>query len=134
MDDVTRTEVGPDSVVWDLWSPDSGATGSSFARGRLAATHRLWMHAAPSVVDVDVRTTSGALIASGRQLSRTEKSPMALLLQSAGRVTREDRWPGAADLGDPVILQGGEVGILRAWWNSPQRDEWRWTLEFYNHT
>ena len=45
---------------------------------------------------------------------------------------------GGADalysVGDPVILQGGEVGIRRTWWNSPQRDEWRWTLEFYNHT
>jgi hypothetical protein len=32
-----------------------------------------------------------------------------------------------------VIVVGGEVGILQSWWNDPQHQEWRWSLEFYNH-
>lgn len=46
---------------------------------------------------------------------------------------RDDRWPQPDDLGSPVILPGGEVGILTAWWNTPTRDEWRWAVELYNH-
>jgi hypothetical protein len=25
------------------------------------------------------------------------------------------------------------VGHLRSWWNAPDHDEWRWSVEFYNH-
>jgi hypothetical protein len=31
-----------------------------------------------------------------------------------------------------VILPGGEVGILKAWWNAEDRKEWRWHVELYN--
>lgn len=46
----------------------------------------------------------------------------------------EDGWPTDADLGRLVILPGGEAGILQAWWNADDRSEWRWSVEFYNHT
>ena len=46
--------------------------------------------------------------------------------------TREDLWPAAEDIGRPVMLPGGEVGILRAWWNAKDGGEWRWQVEFYN--
>ena len=32
-----------------------------------------------------------------------------------------------------VILPGGEVGTLVAWWNAADGSEWRWRVEFYNH-
>ncbi len=30
------------------------------------------------------------------------------------------------------MLPGGEVGILRGWWNSAEEQEWRWQVEFFN--
>src|ERR671918_2488173 len=41
--------------TWDLWFPDSGATGLAFARGRLDPTDVLWVHAAPPSLNVTVR-------------------------------------------------------------------------------
>ena len=38
--------------VWDLWYPQAAAQGLSFARGRLAATDVLLVHAAPPLLDV----------------------------------------------------------------------------------
>jgi hypothetical protein len=51
----------------------------------------------------------------------------------ADRVTREDIWPSEADYGVPVLLAGGEVGRLAAWWNAPDYAAWRWSIELYNH-
>ena len=31
-----------------------------------------------------------------------------------------------------MILPGGEVGILKAWWNDEVGQEWRWSVEFAN--
>jgi hypothetical protein len=48
-------------------------------------------------------------------------------------VEREDLWPDDEDHGRPVMLPGGEVGILLSWWNAEDGSEWRWQVEFYNH-
>lgn len=45
----------------------------------------------------------------------------------------EDTWPTMAEIGLPVILAGGEVGILQKWWNDAEEQQWRWSVEFYNH-
>jgi hypothetical protein len=58
---------------------------------------------------------------------------MTRLWLEGAQVRREDRWPRAADLGALVILPGGEVGTLRAWWHADDGSEWRWQIEFYNH-
>jgi hypothetical protein len=50
------------------------------------------------------------------------------------RVERENVWPDASDKGRPVILPGGEVGVLLSWWNAADGSEWRWQVEFSNHT
>jgi hypothetical protein len=60
--------------------------------------------------------------------------PMSRLSLQNGQVAREDRWPGQDDIGSLVILPGGEVGTLVEWWNAPDGSEWRWRVEFYNHT
>jgi hypothetical protein len=57
---------------------------------------------------------------------------MARLAVDDGRISREDRWPTADDLGALVILPGGEVGTLIEWWNAADGSEWRWRLELYN--
>lgn len=119
--------------VWDLWIPDVAAVGISFARGRLDATEILLVHAAPEKLTVEVLDAHGKLVARGQDLPRTTSSPMARLRREGNRVTREDLWPAPADLETPVILPGGEVGILKQWWHAPDHAEWRWQVEFYNH-
>jgi hypothetical protein len=122
-----------DAQTWDLWYPNAAARGLPFARGRLDPTQTLLVHAAPDTLDVDVRADDGNSIASGRRLKRTADRPMARLTIRDKEITREDLWPGSADVGRPVILPGGEVGILLAWWNAEDGSEWRWRVEFYNH-
>jgi len=119
--------------VWDLWIPDVGATGISFARGRLDATNVIIVHAAPEKLNVEVRDHQGNVLARGENLPRTTNSPMARLRRQGNKITREDIWPTEADYGTRVIVASGEVGTLQKWRNDAEQQEWRWSLEFYNH-
>jgi hypothetical protein len=119
--------------IWDLWYPDAAAQGMAFARGRLDNSDVILVHAAPEPLDVAVRSDEGRLLAQGKGLRRTAERPMARLSISGDRIEREELWPSEEDIGRPVILPGGEVGILLAWWNADDGSEWRWRLEFYNH-
>jgi hypothetical protein len=121
--------------IWDLWYPNAAAQGLPFARGRLDATQTLLVHAPPDVLRVEVRDDTGRLIARGDKLKRTTEKyrPMARLTREGDTLQRIDLWPEEADIGRPVILPGGEVGILQSWWNAPDEQEWRWQIEFYNH-
>jgi LPS sulfotransferase NodH len=119
--------------LWDLWIADVGATGISFARGRLDPTDTIIVHAAPEKLNVEVRNSDGTVVARGENLIRTADTPMARLRIAGNNITREDLWPNGSDYGVPVIVAGGEVGTLRSWWNDGQHQEWRWSLEFYNH-
>lgn len=119
--------------VWDLWIPDAAAQGVSFARGRLDESDVMIVHAAPEKLTVEVFDDNRVLLAQGVDLPRTANTPMARLTRRGKQVTREDIWPTEADYGTPVILAGGEVGILQQWWNDAEQQEWRWSLQFYNH-
>jgi hypothetical protein len=122
--------------VWDLWFPDAGATGISFARSRIddqAAGDRLLVHAAPPKLDVAVRNQDGTLIAQGSGLERGQPGPMSHLVRQGDMILLEDGWPTPDDLGRLVILPGGEAGILKRWWHADDHSEWRWQVEFYNH-
>ena len=119
--------------TWDLWIPDVAARGISFARGRMDAAMEVIVHSAPTMLRVEVRDDAGEMVAFGDNLPRTGDSPMSRLRVREGRVEREETWPTDADYGLPVILPGGEVGLLRHWWNAEDRSEWRWTVDFYNH-
>lgn len=121
--------------TWDLWFPQSGATGMSFARtvvDRDEVGGRLLVHAAPPVLDVTVRDQDGGVVARGEQLERGESGPMCFLVVRGDRVELEDGWPTDDDLGRLVVLPGGEAGVLRAWWNAEDRSAWRWQVEFAN--
>jgi hypothetical protein len=96
-------------------------------------TDTVWAHAAPALLRVEVTTLEGRRVGFGDRLARGADSPMTRLRLRSGQVTREDAWPSDADLGQPVILPGGEVGLLRSWWNDEDRQEWRWTIELHNH-
>jgi hypothetical protein len=119
--------------IWDLWYPNAAAQGLPFARARLDATEVLLVHSPPESLRVEVRDDAGRSIATGDQLNRTAKLPMARLNREGQTIRRVDLWPEDADIGRPVILPGGEVGILKSWWNAADGREWRWQVEFYNH-
>jgi hypothetical protein len=119
--------------LWDLWYPQAAATGLPFARGRMDATDSLIVHSPPPMLTVEVRTDAGERLAFGQDLPQTADRPMAFLTWRDGAVTRVDRWPNEADIGQLVILPGGEVGTLTQWWNAEDGSEWRWQVEYYNH-
>src|SRR5690348_8937732 len=101
--------------TWDLWIPDAAATGVAFARGAMHPSDVLIVHSAPHLLTVEVRDSTGELVARGLDLRRTDQVPMTKLSRDGDRVLRQDFWPTEADYGSPVLLPGGEVGILRAW-------------------
>ena len=118
--------------IWEIRSPDGGSSGLEFARARMDATDRVLVHAVPSRIDVIVTDEDHRLVASGRRLKSSDHTPMARLTIADGSVSREQIWPGEEDLGLPVILPGGEVGILTAWWNAEDHSAWRWSIELSN--
>lgn len=119
--------------IWDLWFPNAAAQGLPFARGRLDATETLLVHAAPETLRVEVYDDDGNRLAFGDGLKRTADRPITRLIRNGAAITRVDLWPEEDDVGRPVILPGGEVGILKSWWNAEDGSEWRWTVELYNH-
>lgn len=120
--------------MWDLWYPNAAAVGLSFGRGRMESADVVLVHAAPDSLRVEVRSDDGQLLALGDQLRRAGQCyPMTRLRREGAHVTREDGWPATEDIGRPVLLPGGEIGILKTWWNAEDGCEWRWTVEFYNH-
>ena len=116
---------------WTLWSPGA-ATGIYFGRGALDPTTKLLVHAAPSRLNVEISQGKSILIASAQDLAATQDSPICLLTIDGKRVTREDLWPTREHHGLPVLLPGGEVGILNEWWHAADQQEWRWQVTFYN--
>jgi hypothetical protein len=121
-----------DIQVWDLWYPEAASQGLPFARGMTAPTDVMLVHAAPPVLRVEVREGDN-VVARGDDLRGDADVPIIRLRRVGDRVERSTVWPVAADIGTPVLLPGGEVGILMSWWNDEAHQEWRWTLEFYNH-
>jgi hypothetical protein len=58
---------------------------------------------------------------------------MTLLELVDGELRRREVWPTRDMLGLPVLIAGGETGILREWENAADHSWWRWTVEFSNH-
>ncbi|MBI2616702.1 hypothetical protein HYW55_01050 [Candidatus Gottesmanbacteria bacterium] len=119
--------------IWDIWYPKAGPTGIPFARGRLDATNKLLIHACPPFITVEVRNDNGKLLAKGVDLKRSGESPLILLQKTGKKITLRDFWPSKKEEGLPVILPGGEVGIIKKWWYAKDKSEWKWECEFYNH-
>ncbi len=119
--------------IWDLWYPHAASQGLSFSRGRMNHAEVILVHAAPDSLRVEVRSEDGQLLAFGDQLRRVgQYYPMTRLTVRGKQIVREDGWPNTGDVGRPVVLPGGEVGILKEWWNASDGSEWRWSVEFYN--
>ena len=118
--------------IWEIRNPDGGSMGLELARGRMAPGPRVLAHSLPERADVTVVDEEGMLVARGRDLRDDGGTPMAELSVDGGSVRRRNRWPTEEDLGTPVILPGGEVGLLERWWNAEDGSEWRWSVGFHN--
>jgi len=119
--------------TWELYYPESAATGLAVARARIDPTTVVWLHAAPPVLAALVREGDDRLVARGEPLRRAgAQFPMTRLERQGANVVRQDRWPTDSDYGAVVILPGGEAGILKSWWNASDGSEWRWMVEFSN--
>jgi hypothetical protein len=97
-----------------------------------AVWYPILLHAAPDVITVEVFDERGHRLAYGKDLERTQNSPICRICRDGSTVLREDTWPVQADIGSVVMLPGGEVGLLKSWWHAEDRQEWRWQVEFYN--
>jgi hypothetical protein len=117
---------------WQVWYPKAAATGMLLARGLLEPTEVLLLHAAPDPITVEVFDEQGYRLAYGKDLERTEPSPICRLRLEGNSVVREDCWPTERDIGSVIMLPGGEVGVLKSWWHANDKKEWRWQVEFYN--
>ena len=119
--------------VWSLRYPFAGSTGVEFARGLMDPTPVLLVHAAPEALTVEVYENGSELIAIGQDLIRkSDPTPITKLKIDGERITREDVWPGDDDIGLPVILPGGEVGIITEWSNAADLRSWEWSVRFSN--
>ena len=119
---------------WELRSRDGGMAGLEFGRCTTAGDlRRVLVHAAPAQLSVQVRDADGAPVASGDADRDGDYSPMTLL-ELDGGVRRTEVWPDASHTGLPVLLCGGEVGVLLAWQVDDDCTWWRWSVDFSNHT
>jgi hypothetical protein len=116
---------------WTLWCPGA-ATGIYFGRGALDPTDKLLVHAAPPLLNVEITAGKDRLLASANDLAASQESPICLLTWQGDQITRADLWPTSEHHGLPVLLPGGEVGILNEWWHAADQKEWRWQVTFYN--
>ena len=118
---------------WELWYPQAGATGLLFGRCRVAAGYTVALvHAAPQMLTAVVRGADGAIMAQGQDLAAAADTPIARLTRRGDTIERADIWPSADELGLPVLLCGGEAGILTSWWHADDQSQWRWQIELYN--
>lgn len=121
------------SHVWQIRSPEGGAKGLEFALAEMEARYTtVLVHAAPSAMRVVV-TAGDDVVARADDLRDDSRStPISRLRMADGTLSRENVWPREDDIGLPVILPGGEVGILLSWWNADDESEWTWRIELHN--
>jgi hypothetical protein len=117
---------------WEVWYPKAAATGLLLGRGLIDPSPVLLVHAAPDVLTVKVSDQQGNQLAYGKDLPKTADTPICRLTRSGDSIQRVDIWPAEEDYGSPVLLPGGEVGILKSWWNADDQRAWRWQVEFFN--
>ena len=102
--------------TWELRSRDGGMNGLEFARCTTAGNFsRVLVHAAPAHLQLEVRADAGTLVLREDADRDGDYSPVTLLELDGGQVRRREVWPGPELYGLPVLLPGGEVGILTSW-------------------
>src|ERR1017187_9486403 len=103
--------------TWSLRSREGAMNGLEFARATTASGFtRALIHAAPAQLWLEVVDDQGNLIAPSAGLDRMgEYLPMTMLIIDGAVVSRSEVWPDDSLYGLPVLLAGGEVGLLREW-------------------
>jgi hypothetical protein len=121
--------------TWNVRSRDGGMNGLEFARCTTAGGFtRVLIHAAPAQASVEVISDDGQAVVRGNCDRESDYSPMTELTLDDSGLRRAEIWPDESHLGLPVLLPGGEVGILTAWQHADDHSWWRWSVEFSNHT
>jgi hypothetical protein len=121
--------------TWMIRSADGGMNGLEFTRATTAGGFgRVLIHAAPARAQVEIRDEEDRLIARGDAHREGDYSPMTLLEIEGGRLRRREIWPDESFYGVPVLVAGGEVGLLHRWEHAEDHTWWRWSVEFSNHT
>jgi hypothetical protein len=120
--------------LWTIRSGDGGMNGLEFCRALTAGDLRhVLVHAAPGEAEIEVRAENGELVASGRAERTEDYSPITELRLDGSDIHRREIWPTDDHLGLPVLLPGGEVGVLTAWRHDDDHQWWQWSVEFSNH-
>jgi hypothetical protein len=121
--------------TWNIRSRDGAMNGLEFARCTTAGGfRRVLIHAAPAQASIEVFAEDMSVVAHGDVDRQGEYSPMTLVELSDGSCRRREVWPLGEHRGLPVLLSGGEVGILKEWEHAEDHSWWRWSVEFSNHT
>ena len=121
--------------TWEIRSNDAGMNGLEFARCTTAGGfERVLIHAAPGAAGITITDGDDRVVARGDLPRQGDYSPMTLIERDGSGLRRREVWPDEALYGLPVLLAGGEVGLLRQWRPSPDHSWWRWSVEFSNHT
>ena len=120
--------------TWTIRSGDGGMNGLEFTRATTAgAFTRVLVHAAPARMQIEIRADNDRRIATGLLEREGEYSPMTLVEIDGDSLHRREVWPDESFYGLPVLLAGGEVGLLTRWEHAEDRSWWRWSVEFSNH-
>ena len=121
--------------TWDVRSGDGGMNGLEFARATTAGGFdRVLVHAAPAHLQLTVTGEDDRVVLRGEVDREGDYSPITLLeLRPPDGLRRSEIWPAEEHLGLPVLLPGGEVGVLLRWEQAEDRSWWRWAVEFSNH-
>ena len=90
------------------------------------------IHAAPANAKIEIIDAEDRVVSRADLEREGDYSPSPGRARRPGDATSEV-WPDAGFHGLPVLLAGGEVGILRAWQHAQDRSWWQWSIEFSNH-
>ena len=121
--------------TWNIRSRDGAMNGLEFARCTTAGGfHRVLVHAAPGQAQVEIIAADDRVVARGDLDRHGDYSPMTLIELDSSTLRRSEVWPTEELYGLPVLLAGGEVGLLQKWQHAEDRSWWRWSVEFSNHT
>src|SRR4051794_41226247 len=108
--------------------------GLEFARCTPAGDFsRVLVHAAPGKLSVRVTGDDDDVVLVRGDVDRTGDYSPITLLELGPPLLRSEVWPGEDLLGLPVLLPGGEVGVLTAWEHAPDHSWWRWSVGVSNH-
>ena len=120
--------------TWNVRSNDGAMNGLEFARCTTAGgLGRVLIHAAPGRAAIEIIDADDRLIARANLNRSGEYRPMTLVELEGSTLRRSEIWPTEQHYGLPVLLSGGEAGILQAWQHADDHSWWRWSLEFSNH-